>query len=81
MGTMKSLPEVIEPVDYDQNYSLIEMSDRVFIHDTNLREKISNYSLQCLAEDNFNQLMDIDENREFCDYKNSVLQSWTTGCQ
>ena len=81
MGTMKSLPEVTEPVDYDQNYSLIEMSDRVFIHDTNLREKISNYSLQCLAEDNFNQLMDIDENREFCDYKNSVLQSWTTGCQ
>ena len=57
------------------------MSDRVFIHDTNLRKKIFNYSLQGLAEDNFNQLMDIDENKEFCDYikfSSSKLDNWVS---
>ena len=57
MGTMRPLPEVIETEDYDQKYYLIEMSDRVFIHDSTLRRKIFNYSLQGLAEDNFNELV------------------------
>ena len=36
MGTMRSLPAVIERGDYDQKYSFIEISDRVFIHDSTL---------------------------------------------
>ena len=81
MGTMRSLPDVIETEDYDQKYSLIEMSERVFIHDLSLRRKIFNYSLQGLAEDNFNELVNIQDKKEFCDYitsTSSKLDNWMT---
>ena len=52
METIRSLPAVIEREDYDQKYSFIEISDRVFIHDSALRRKSSttacNYALKLI---------------------------------
>ncbi|KAI6660643.1 hypothetical protein LOD99_10374 [Oopsacas minuta] len=81
MGIMRSLPEVEEAVDYEQKYPMIDTSERVFIHDVDLRNALLEYSLQGLQEDRFDELLEKLNNKEFCAYIIFNSSNYIIGCQ
>ena len=68
MGTVKHLPDQAQEYLENQRYTLIPMSERLFIPDIKTRKNIKDYCANGMSESTFHTMLHSLEYKEFKDY-------------